>query len=404
MLKIDCHIAGARHRDAMSTKQDTYFIDAQTGKGFDAETFLQHYWQQKPVVIKRFFNDFSDPLDENDLAGLAQESEIDARIISNVQGNWHVEQGPIKDFESACQGKWTLLVQGVDKYVPDVWPILAPFSFVPHWRLDDLMVSFATEGAGVGAHIDQYDVFLVQGKGKRRWRVGKPAQYEEVFPHPKLRQISGFEPVIDVVAEPGDVVYVPPGWPHDGETVEDSLTYSVGYRAPDNLQLAESLAMMLDKGAHNYRFSDAQRVMQQNPALVDARDVAALKQQLIEAINGEDFTLALLEAMSEQGIPEYPLDDEVTLEQISNEFAAGISFTPAPGVRALICDGKRGLPRALYVNGSQFAFGKNDQEWFEVLASGAVLNATCCQDAPSFTFLETLTTLINNGYWEWFEG
>ena len=108
--------------------------------------------------------------------------------------------------------------------------------------------------------------------------------------------------------------------------------------------------------------------------------------------------------MSEQGIPEYPLEDEVSLEQISNEFAAGISFVPAPGVRALICDGKRGLPRALYVNGSQFAFGKNDQEWFEVLASGGVLNATCCQDAPSFTFLETLTTLINNGYWEWFEG
>lgn len=340
----------------------------------------------------------------NDLAGLAQESEVDARIISNVKGSWHVEQGPITDFDKACHGKWTLLVQGVDKYVPDVTPLLDPFSFIPNWRLDDLMVSFATNGAGVGAHIDQYDVFLVQGKGRRRWRVGKPADYKEVFPHPKLRQIEGFDPVIDVVVEPGDVVYVPPGWPHDGATIEDSLTYSVGYRAPDNLQLAESLAMMLDKGAHNYRFTDASRSMQSSRAWVNPSDVAFLKQQLIDAINGEDFTLALLEAMSEQGIAEYPLENEVSLEQISNEFAAGISFVPAPGVRALICDGKRGLPRALYVNGSQFAFGKNDQEWFEVLASGGVLNATCCQDAPSFTFLETLTTLINNGYWEWFEG
>jgi 50S ribosomal protein L16 3-hydroxylase len=144
--------------------------------------------------------------------------------------------------------------------------------------------------------------------------------------------------------------------------------------------------------------------MQGNRAWVNPSDVAILKQQLIDAINGEDFTLALLEAMSEQGIPEYPLEDEVSLEQISNEFAAGITFVPAPGVRALLCDGKRGLPRALFVNGSQFEFGKSDQEWFEVLASGGVLNATCCQDAPSFTFLETLTTLINNGYWEWFEG
>ena len=387
----------------MSTNDNTYFIDAQTGTGFNAETFLKHYWQQKPVVIKNFFPNFADPIDENDLAGLAQESDVDARIISNHQGNWHVEQGPISDFEEACKGKWTLLVQGVDKYVPDVAPILTPFSFVPNWRLDDLMVSFATNGAGVGAHIDQYDVFLVQGKGKRRWRVGKPADYKEVCPHPKLRQIEGFEPVINVICEPGDVVYVPPGWPHDGATIEDSLTYSVGFRAPDNLQLAESLAMMLDKGAGNYRFTDAGRTIQSSSALVNASDVAALKQQLIDAINGEDFTHSLLEAMSEQGVPEFPLEDDVTLEQISNEFAAGISFAPAPGIRALICDGKRGLPRALYVNGSQFTFAKSDQEWFEVLASGAVLNATCCQDAPSFTFLETLTTLINNGYWEWAE-
>jgi len=388
----------------MRTNDTSYFIDAQAGKGFDADTFLKHYWQQKPVVIKQFFTDFDDPIDENDLAGLAQESEVDARVISNVQGNWHVEQGPITDFDHACQGKWTLLVQGVDKYVPDVAPILSPFSFVPHWRLDDLMVSFATNGAGVGAHIDQYDVFLVQGKGKRHWRVGQPGDYKEVFPHPKLRQIERFTPVIDVVVEPGDVIYVPPGWPHDGETVEDSLTYSVGYRAPDNLQLAESLAMMLDKGAHNYRFTDIGRTHQNNPAFMSTSDIAALKQQLIDAINGEDFTLALLEAMSEQGIAEYPLDNEVNREQVSNDLAAGMSFAPAPGVRALLCDGKRGLPRALYVNGSQFTFAKNDQEWFEVLASGSILNATCCQDAPSFTFLETLTTLINNGYWEWFEG
>ena len=209
------------------------------------------------------------------------------------------------------------------------------------------MVSFATNGAGVGAHIDQYDVFLAQGMGRRRWRVGKPADYKEVFPHPKLRQIEGFDPVIDVVVEPGDVVYVPPGWPHDGATIEDSLTYSVGYRAPDNLQLAESLAMMLDKGAHNYRFTDASRSLQGNRAWVNPSDVAALKQQLIDAINGEDFTLALLEAMSEQGMPEYPLEDEVSLEQISNEFAAGISFVPAPGVRALICDGKWSSSRTL---------------------------------------------------------
>ena len=371
---------------------------------FDSDTFLSEYWQQKPVVIKRFFPNFVDPIDENDLAGLAQEAEVDSRIVSNTNGQWDVAQGPIEDFDQVCQGQWTLLVQGVDKYIQDVTPIMTPFNFVPHWRLDDLMVSFATEGAGVGAHIDQYDVFLVQGKGKRRWRVGKPDNYAEILPHPKLRQIEGFEPIIDVVVEPGDVVYVPPGWPHDGETIEDSLTYSVGYRAPDNLQLAESLAMMLDRGEAQNRYSDPKRAPQRAPYLVSQNDVTALKLQLINAINSDGFTLALLEAMSEQGIPEYPLDTEVTLQQVSNEFAAGISFAPAPGVRALITEGKHGLPRAMFVNGTQFNFAKTDSEWFEALASGNVLNATCCQDAPSFTFLETLTTLLNNGYWEWYEG
>jgi 50S ribosomal protein L16 3-hydroxylase len=376
----------------------TYYIEH-----FDVDLFLREYWQQKPVVLKRFFPTFDDPIDENDLAGLAQEPEIDARIINNIDGNWHVEQGPIEDFERLCKGKWTLLVQGVDKYIQDVASIMAPFSFIPSWRLDDLMVSFATAGAGVGAHIDQYDVFLVQGKRKRRWRVGEPGDYSETFPHPKLRQIEGFDAIIDVEVEPGDVVYVPPGWPHNGETIEDSLTYSVGFRAPDNLQLAESLALMLDKGEHNYRFCDPQRQKQTSPQSVSPSDVASLKQQLIEAINGEGFTRSLLEAMSEQGIPEYPLESEVSLEQIANEFAAGLSFAPAPGVRALISHGKQGLPRALFVNGTQFDFSSRDKDWFDALASGKTINATSCQDAPSFTFLETLTTLINNGYWEWYE-
>lgn len=370
---------------------------------FDAELFLKEYWQQKPVVLKNFFSQFEDPIDENDLAGLAQEEDIDARVVSNVNGRWNVTQGPIKRFEKACKGCWTLLVQGVDKYVPDVAPLLYPFDFIPNWRLDDLMVSFAVRGAGVGAHIDQYDVFLIQGKGKRRWRVGAPGEYVEVFPHEKLRQIDGFQAVIDVEVEAGDVIYVPPGWPHEGQTLEDSLTYSVGYRAPDNLQLAESLAMMLDRGINNVRYTDPSRASQAFPAHVNHLDVSALKQQLIDVVNSDDFTLALLEAMSEQGIPEYPLEPEITLEQVANEFAAGISFIPATGVRPLISCGESGLPQALFVNGSQFNFQDEDREWFEVLGKGSILNATCCEEAPSFAFLETLTTLLNNGYWEWLE-
>lgn len=235
-------------------------------KEFDIEHFLSHYWQQKPVVLRGFFQDFEDPIDEHDLAGLAQEEEIDSRLLSfeNTSGNpadgageWKVHQGPIHDFEAVCEGAWTLLVQSVDRYVHDVADILEPFRFLPNWRLDDLMVSFATKNAGVGAHIDQYDVFLVQGKGQRRWRVGKPGEYKEVFPHPKLRQIEGFDPIIDEVLNPGDVLYIPPGWPHDGKALEDCLTYSVGFRAPETSQLADSLSLMLETSDINVRFTDS---------------------------------------------------------------------------------------------------------------------------------------------------
>ncbi len=377
---------------------DTYQLDR-----FDIDIFLSEYWQQKPVVLKQFFHAFEDPLDENDLAGLAQEPEVDARIISHVRGKWQVDQGPIENFDTVCKGNWTLLVQGVDKYIRGVNTLLTPFNFIPNWRLDDIMVSFATQGAGVGAHIDQYDVFLVQGKGARQWRVGKPGNYREIYPHPKLRQIEDFVPIIDEVLQPGDVLYVPPGWPHDGKTVADSLTYSVGYRAPDNLQLAESLAMMLDRGEQNTRFSDPMRHRVKSAGSVHYTDIQSLKHQLIDAINSEAFTVALLEAMSEQGVHEFPLEDDMTLEEIANQFAAGVSFVPAPGIRPLITDGTSDLPQALFVNGTQFDFDDNDKEWFKVLASGCVINANCCQDAPSFTFFRTLTTLINNGYWDWFE-
>ena len=389
-------------------------------KEFDIEHFLSHYWQQKPVVLRGFFQDFEDPIDEHDLAGLAQEEEIDSRLLSfeNTSGNpadgtgeWKVHQGPIHDFEAVCEGAWTLLVQSVDRYVHDVADILEPFRFLPNWRLDDLMVSFATKNAGVGAHIDQYDVFLVQGKGQRRWRVGKPGEYKEVFPHPKLRQIEGFDPIIDEVLNPGDVLYIPPGWPHDGKALEDCLTYSVGFRAPETAQLADSLSLMLETSDINLRFTDAGRTLSTTSAVVESSDIAALKQQLITAINSDDFTHALLESLSEQGLPEYPPEYLYTDSQIAAGFEEGVEFAPAPGVRALIATNVVNAEitspssdcRYFYVNGERFSYNKEDEQWVQLLVNNDVLFADILPDLPSFAFLATLTTLINKGYWEWIE-
>lgn len=368
---------------------------------FDTEHFLRHYWQQKPVVLKGFFEHFDDPIDENDLAGLAQEDDVDSRVISFKNNEWQVNSGPIDDFNTVCQGAWTLLVQGVDRYIHEVDDIIEPFRFVPNWRLDDLMVSFATQHAGVGAHRDQYDVFLVQGKGQRRWRVGEPGEYQDVFPHPKLRQIEAFTPIIDEVLNPGDVLYIPPGWPHDGKALEDCLTYSVGFRAPDNAQLADSLTMMLEHSKANLRFVDPARSASATPARVDKTDIDKLKAQLIEAINTSDFTHALLETLSEQGLPEFPQDIQYDCASIAAAFDTGVVFSSMPGLRPIIGpDCVLQQQPEFYVNGERFSFEPADLEWVMLLIGQTEIDITMHDTPPTASFLETLTTLVNQGYWE----
>ena len=172
---------------------------------FDQAQFLSEYWQKKPCIIKGFVKNFSDPVDEHELAGLAQEPEIDSRIVSYNRNQWLAAQGPFEDFTDRCVGAWTLLVQGVDRYVDEVDELTNLVKFIPNWRLDDVMISFSNEGAGVGPHTDEYDVFIIQGKGQRRWQVGLPGEYEERVPHPLLKQVDGFDPVIDEVLSCGDV-------------------------------------------------------------------------------------------------------------------------------------------------------------------------------------------------------
>ena len=373
-------------------------------KNFDTDEFLAHYWQQKPIVLKGFFNDFIDPIDENDLAGLAQEDDVDSRVISHGPNGWNMTSGPINNFEDICQGDWTLLVQGVERYIHEVADIIEPFRFIPNWRLDDLMVSFASPNAGVGPHIDQYDVFLVQGKGQRRWQVGTPGNYNEIFPHPALRQIEGFSPIIDEVLSPGDVLYIPPGWPHDGKALDNCLTYSVGFRAPNTAQLADSLTLMLDEDIANTRFSDAQRIRASHPALVSDDDIEALKEQLICAINTPEFTHSLLTSLSAQSLPEFPHDSDYDEASIQAGLYSGVTFTAAPGVRPLI--GPEHFANEytyIYVNGEAFSFNSIDKDWILLLINSPYINANMRAELPSAEFIKTLTDLVNKGYWEWEE-
>src|SRR3546814_395245 len=178
---------------------------------FYIDGFLSDYWQKKPLLIKNPWKSWSNPLEPDELAGLACEDEVESRLITQERDTWNVEHGPLAETRFSRLGKkpWTLLVQAVDTQVPDVASLIEPFRFVPNWRIDDVMVSYAADQGGVGPHFDQYDVFLIQGLGQRRWRIGAHCdQSTELLPHDDLRLLAAFAASAEWILEPGDILYV----------------------------------------------------------------------------------------------------------------------------------------------------------------------------------------------------
>ncbi|MCO7222786.1 cupin domain-containing protein [Pleionea sp. CnH1-48] len=249
------------------------------------QQFLNEYWQKKPLVIRQAFSGFKDFLSPEELAGLALEEDVEARLIQQEDDQWQVQCGPLEeeDFLTLPESHWTLLVQTLEHWLPEVKELQQAFSFLPDWRHDDVMVSYATQGGGVGPHIDQYDVFLIQGQGKRHWRVGEPkASIQEIRPHPDLKQIADFDAIIDVVLEPGDLLYIPPQTAHDGIAIDASMTYSIGFRAPDhNALLSQLLLNLMDSEEnHQSRYSDKDRQFTPTSAQLDQDIVTWCRQAL----------------------------------------------------------------------------------------------------------------------------
>ncbi len=205
--------------------------------GLSAETFLRDYWQKKPLVIRQAFRDFQCPVSADELAGLACEQAVESRIVVEKEDGhpWQLHNGPFapERFTTPPRSNWTLLVQGLDHWVPEVADLLDYFRFVPNWRLDDIMASYAPPGGSVGPHFDQYDVFLLQAEGHRRWQFG--SHCSEQSPRMEgtpLRILQDWQPEEEVVLEPGDMLYLPPGIGHHGVATDDCITFSIGFRAP----------------------------------------------------------------------------------------------------------------------------------------------------------------------------
>lgn len=207
--------------------------------GLDAAEFLRDYWQKKPLIIRQAFPGMESPVSPDELAGLACEPSVESRIVIEDDAGkpWQLENGPFDAdrFQSLPETHWTLLVQGLDHWVPDLAPLLDRFRFVPNWRLDDIMASYAPEGGSVGPHYDQYDVFLLQAEGRREWHYGGDCDETSArVDGTPLRILQDWQPEHTYTLEPGDMLYIPPGVGHHGIARGDCITLSIGFRAPSH--------------------------------------------------------------------------------------------------------------------------------------------------------------------------
>lgn len=368
------------------------------------QEFLNQYWQKKPLLIKQGFTDFQDPIEAEELAGLAMEESIESRIVTNHNDDWQAYQGPFEDFEKLTEQHATLLVQAVDHWHSDAAQLLQPFRFIPNWRIDDLMISYSTPKGGVGPHLDQYDVFIIQGEGKRHWRVGLPDPTLKQFAqNKKLLQVEQFEAVIDCILEPGDILYIPPGCPHEGYAIENALNYSVGFRAPNQQDLFSSFAdHVIDTDSGQKRYTDHTLALRDSKGELLQSETDKVKTLMQALLNNDELFKhwlgnTLSQAKHEMDLA--PLEEPITCEQMSDFIANNAEeFERLGGVRAIYQQLEDAL--LLSINGENYPLPLCDLNAVKLLTDHDYVNTDDLNAAqPSLVFIQTFTTLVNEGLW-----
>jgi 50S ribosomal protein L16 3-hydroxylase len=367
--------------------------------------FMQQYWQKQPLLIKQGFKNFQDPLSADELAGLALEDEVESRLVECRDGNWQLETGPFEDFSRYGDKDWTILVQAVDHWHPPAAELLEPFRFIPNWRIDDLMISFSTPGGGVGPHLDQYDVFIIQGEGKRHWRVGMPdASLKQFCPHPRLLQVTPFTACIDVIMEPGDILYIPPGCPHEGVSLENSLNYSVGFRAPAQKDLLTGLAdYLLDNDLTGKRFSDPQRSLTNNIGAISEQDLDQVQQLLVQLVSDRDklplwFGQYITQAKHE--LDQQEPDPHYQAEEIAEYLEEGSVLARIGGLRCCYYQATGNSDVQLFINGNTIVLPAEELVTARLLCdSKRIDQQQCLHFTAREERLLLITDLINQGLW-----
>ena len=285
--------------------------------GLTPREFLRDYWQQKPLLVRQAIPGFESPISADELAGLALEEEVESRLVLEHGAHpWELRRGPFAEdtFSQLPERDWTLLVQAVDQFVPEVAEVLKDFGFLPSWRIDDLMISFAAPGGSVGPHFDNYDVFLLQAEGQRRWKIGQMCDADStLLVHADLRILAEFEQTDEWVLEPGDMLYLPPRLAHYGIAEDDCMTYSVGFRAPSAAEVlthfTDFLAQFLPD---EERYSDAGMAPISDPHQIQQEALDRLKALLTEHMSDERLLLTWFgQFMTEPRYPELVSGPEI---------------------------------------------------------------------------------------------
>ncbi len=251
-------------------------------QNLDIEDFVSQYWQKKPCVIREAFADFELPVTPEELAGLACEEDVHCRlVIERDDGSWQLRYGPFeeRDFLALPERNYSLLVSECEKWMPELNALLDPFRFIPDWRIDDLMLSYAPEGGSVGPHVDEYDVFLLQASGARRWRYGaKRLENPVLIPDLELAILEEFNHDHEIELRPGDMLYLPPGIAHHGVALEPCMTCSIGFRAPTAASVLESFALETERlDQRVQRYTDPELELDRHSAEISNNEIARLR-------------------------------------------------------------------------------------------------------------------------------
>lgn len=365
---------------------------------FSTEQFLEHYWQKQPCLIRQAISNFEPLLDGDDLAGLACEQMAESRLVRGTTkaADWTLEHGPFSEADFAALGdkNWTLLVQDVEKHYAPLQDLMQQFDFIPRWRLDDLMISYAATGGSVGPHVDQYDVFLLQAEGKRRWQIARSFDPALLTDCP-LNVLNQFEPEQEWVLEPGDMLYLPPNVAHHGIALEPGMTWSIGSRAPSMADLlqgwGEWLAFSDDQGG---RYTDPGMQAAVRAGEIDRTALQNLRKLMLEGIDtSENLDNYLAAFMSRFRLAHDPMPPPANLsaEDLLDALKGEARLQRNPWTRLTWIENAEGA--RLYAAGQAYD------------CSVRLAESLCDYEQPRIRIsmldqasLETLTRLVNNGH------